>query len=41
MLDGTLISQDEEPTKAKYDKIPLIKPAFDKKWYYNSSKCIR
>ena len=28
--DGTLISSDEEPTKAKYDKIPLIKPAFDK-----------
>ena len=28
--DGTLIYSDEEPTKAKYDKIPLIKPAFDK-----------
>ena len=28
--DGTFISLDEEPTKAKYDKIPLIKPAFDK-----------
>ena len=28
--DGTLIYFDEEPTKAKYDKIPLIKPAFDK-----------
>jgi len=28
--DGTLIFSDEEPTKAKYDKIPLIKPAFDK-----------
>jgi len=28
--DGTLICSDEEPTKAKYDKIPLIKPAFDK-----------
>tara|TARA_B100000424_G_scaffold16064_1_gene11632 strand:+ start:857 stop:2020 length:1164 start_codon:yes stop_codon:yes gene_type:complete len=28
--DGTLISQDEEPTKAKYDKIPLIKPAFER-----------
>ena len=27
--DGTLIHLDEEPTKAKYDKIPLIKPAFD------------
>ena len=29
-VDGTLIHQDEEPAKAKYDKIPLIKPAFDK-----------
>ena len=28
--DGTLIYSDEEPTKVKYDKIPLIKPAFDK-----------
>ena len=28
--DGTLIRSDEEPTKAKYDKIALIKPAFDK-----------
>ena len=28
--DGTLIYFDEEPTKAKYDKIPLLKPAFDK-----------
>ncbi len=28
--DGTLIRSDEEPTKAKYDKIPLIKPAFEK-----------
>ena len=28
--DGTLMHSDEEPTKAKYDKIPLIKPAFDK-----------
>ena len=28
--DGTLIYSDEEPNKVKYDKIPLIKPAFDK-----------
>ena len=28
--DGTLIYSDEEPTKAKYDKIPMIKPAFEK-----------
>ncbi len=28
--DGTLIDFDEEPTKAKYEKIPLLKPAFDK-----------
>ncbi len=28
--DGTLIDSDEEPNKAKYDKIPMIKPAFEK-----------
>ncbi len=28
--DGTLIYSDEEPSKAKYDKISIIKPAFEK-----------
>ena len=28
--DGTLMHCDEEPNKAKFDKIPVIKPAFDK-----------
>ena len=28
--DGNLMNSDEEPTKVKYDKVPLIKPAFDK-----------
>lgn len=26
--DGTLVSQDEQPTKARPEKIPLLKPAF-------------
>ncbi|MCK7524313.1 MAG: hypothetical protein MZV64_45095 [Ignavibacteriales bacterium] len=39
--EEVVVNTDEEPGKVKFDKIPSLKPVFDKNGVVNCSQCIK